>query len=150
MPTPPPQQLRHLVRAAQSAAGHAHAPYSHFPVGAAVLTDKGRIFAGCNVENASSGLGMCAERTAIFSAVAASKKPLRLRCVVVYTPTTQPTAPCGACRQVIHEFGPAARVISVCDGSEKLDVTLESLLPASFGPANLIQSESSGRRKRLS
>ena len=132
---PTPTQLRKLKSAAQTAAGRAYAPYSKFRVGAAVLTGSGKIFAGCNVENASYGLCNCAERTAIFSAVAAGER--KLKCVVVYTPTKNATAPCGACRQVIFEFGPTIRVISVCDGRDQIDGSIRSLLPAAFGPADL-------------
>jgi cytidine deaminase len=134
---PTPAQLRKLRAAAKTAARHAYAPYSRFRVGAAVLTASGKIHAGCNVENASYGLCNCAERTAIFSAVAAGEKNLRLRCVVVYTPTKTATAPCGACRQVIHEFGPEARVVSFCEGRDELDVSIGALLPGAFGPADL-------------
>ncbi len=132
---PTPTQLRKLKSAAQTAAGRAYAPYSKFRVGAAVLTGSGKIFAGCNVENASYGLCNCAERTAIFSAVAAGER--KLKCVVVYTPTKNATAPCGACRQVIFEFGPTIRVISVCDGRDQIDGSIRSLLPAAFSPADL-------------
>jgi len=128
-------QLRKLESAARHVARASYSPYSRFPVGAAVLTSTGRIFSGCNVENASFGLCNCAERTAIFSAVAAGED--RLRCVVVYTPTASATMPCGACRQVIHEFGPDARVIAVCDGDERIDTTIAALLPGAFGPGNL-------------
>ena len=124
-----------LRNAAKDASERAYAPYSGFPVGAAVLGASGRIYAGCNVENASYGLSNCAERTAIFSAIAAGEK--RLKCVVVYTPTKTATAPCGACRQVIHEFGPGARVISFCEGRDEIDVSIEALLPGAFGPADL-------------
>jgi len=103
----------------------------------AILTDAGKIFSGCNVENASYGLSNCAERTAIFSAVAAGGKKLRIQCVVVYTPTQTATAPCGACRQVINEFGPNARVISICAGHDRLDVAMGALLPGAFGPEDL-------------
>jgi cytidine deaminase len=132
---PTPAQLKKLKAAAKTAAGRAYAPYSKFHVGAAVLTSTGKIFAGCNVENASYGLCNCAERTAIFSAVAAKER--RLECVVVYTPTQEATAPCGACRQVIYEFGPQARVLSFCASSDRLDTTITALLPAAFGPDNL-------------
>ncbi len=133
---PTPAQLRKLKTAAKTAAGRAYAPYSKFRVGAAVLTGSGKIFAGCNVENASYGLCNCAERTAIFSAVAAGER--KLKCVVVYTPTKNATAPCGACRQVIFEFGPTVRIISICDGRDQIDGSIRSLLPAAFGPADLI------------
>lgn len=132
---PTPAQLRKLKQAAKSAASRAYAPYSKFRVGAAILTADGKITAGCNVENASYGLSNCAERTAIFSAVAAGRR--KLQCVVVYTPTPTATAPCGACRQVIHEFGPAARVISFCAGKASIDTTISALLPGAFGPNDL-------------
>ena len=134
---PTPAQLRQLKAAAKTAAGRAYAPYSKFTVGAAILTSTGQIYSGCNVENASYGLTNCAERTAIFSAVAAGGKKLKLACVVVYTPTKTATAPCGACRQVIYEFGPTARVISTCNGGQGVDVSIDALLPGAFGPADL-------------
>ena len=134
---PTPAQLKQLKAAAKTAAGRAYAPYSKFTVGAAILTSTGRIYSGCNVENASYGLTNCAERTAIFNAVAAGGKKLKLSCVVVYTPTKTATAPCGACRQVIFEFGPQARVISICDGHQEIDVPIDALLPGAFGPADL-------------
>ena len=124
-----------LLRLARAAAKRAYAPYSQFTVGAAVLTGSGKIYAGCNVENASYGLCNCAERTAIFSAVAAGET--KVRCVVVYTPTQVPTPPCGACRQVINEFGPEAVVISTCDSDDEIETTLSALLPGAFGPSNL-------------
>jgi len=132
-----PAQLKQLKAAAKTAAGRAYAPYSKFTVGAAILTSTGKIYSGCNVENASYGLTNCAERTAIFNAVAAGERKLQLSCVVVYTPTKTATAPCGACRQVIYEFGPATRVISVCDGRQEVDVSIDALLPGAFGPADL-------------
>ena len=132
-----PAQLKQLKAAAKTAAGRAYAPYSKFTVGAAILTSTGRIYSGCNVENASYGLTNCAERTAIFNAVAAGERKLQLSCVVVYTPTKTATAPCGACRQVIYEFGAKARVISICNGREQVDVSSDALLPGAFGPADL-------------
>jgi cytidine deaminase len=135
MPRPiPAATLRRLATTARRAAKLAYAPYSRFPVGAAILTESG-IYAGCNVENASYGLCNCAERTAIFSAVAAGRR--QLRAVVVYTPTQTPTLPCGACRQVINEFGPEAAVISLCDGPSHLSTGAADLLPHSFGPHSL-------------
>ncbi|WP_438483403.1 cytidine deaminase [Oleiharenicola lentus] len=132
-----PAKLAKLRALAKTAASRAYAPYSKFRVGAAVLAGSGKIYSGCNVENASYGLCNCAERTAIFSAVAAGEKPLKIECVVVYTPTKTATAPCGACRQVIFEFGPDSRVISTCDGSQEVDVSIDALLPGAFGPADL-------------
>ncbi len=135
MKTPTAAQLRHLETAAKKAARRAYAPYSHFRVGAAVLAGSGKIYAGANVENASYGLSNCAERTAIFHAIASGEK--QIRCVAVYTPTQTVTAPCGACRQVIHEFGPDAQVISFCQSRERIDVSAGTLLPGAFGPADL-------------
>ena len=131
-----PESLRTaLAEAARSASQRAYCPYSRFPVGAAVLTEDGTIIAGCNVENASYGLTVCAERSAIFQAVAFGHA--RIRAVAIYTPTRVPSAPCGACRQVINEFGPDAEVLSVCDGSDVLHRTLSELLPDAFGPRHL-------------
>lgn len=137
MPVVPltPDLRRRLVTAARKAVRMSYSPYSKFKVGAAILTDTGRIYSGCNVENASYGLCNCAERTAIFTAVAAGER--RLRAVAVYTPTPVPTMPCGACRQVISEFGPEAVVVSVCDGKERLETVIPALLPAAFGPHDL-------------
>ena len=134
-PMPTPAQRRRLERAARAAAKQSYAPYSKFRVGAAILTESGRVYAGCNVENASFGLTNCAERTAVFTAVAAGSR--RLRAVAVFTPTPTPTLPCGACRQVLHEFGPEAQVLSVCAGAGRAETTLAALLPHAFGPADL-------------
>ena len=135
---PTPIQVKQLVAAARQAAGYAYAPYSNFKVGAAILTSSGKIHPGCNVENASYGLCNCAERTAIFNAVASGEKKLKITCVVVFTPTEKATAPCGACRQVIFEFGPQARVISTCRTSDRIDRPITELLPDAFGPNNLL------------
>jgi cytidine deaminase len=128
--------MRRLEKTARAAANAAYAPYSKFRVGAAVLTAKGKIYAGCNVENASYGLCNCAERTAIFTAAAAGERAIQA--VVVYTPTPAPTMPCGACRQVINEFGPKSVIVSVCDSKMRLERTLSQLLPEAFGPADLL------------
>jgi cytidine deaminase len=132
-PTKSPS-LAQLRLAAKNAAALAYAPYSGFTVGAAVWTDRG-LFTGANVENASYGLTNCAERTAIFAAAAAGAR--RVERVVVYTPTPSPTAPCGACRQVIFEFGPEAEVVSCCQGADTIETTIGALLPGAFGPADL-------------
>ncbi len=127
--------LQRLIAEARRVAQRAYCPHSHFPVGAAVEAEGGELFAGCNVENASFGLTICAERNAVFQMVAHGHR--QIRTVVIYTPTAEPTAPCGACRQVLNEFGPRARVVSVCDGPGLIDTTLERLLPHAFGPGNL-------------
>jgi cytidine deaminase len=133
----PAETIDRLKAAARAASAHAYCPYSKFRVGAAVLASDGAIFAGCNVENASYGLTLCAERNAAFQMVTSGQTALRM--VVVYTPTPTPTAPCGACRQVLNEFGPAeeVRVLSFCDGPDVLHARLSDLLPAAFGPHNL-------------
>jgi cytidine deaminase len=129
--------FREMASAARRAAAQAYCPYSRFPVGAAIVTDGGEIFSGCNVENASYGLTICAERNAVFQAVSHFPGKLVIRAVVVYTPTPQPSAPCGACRQVINEFGPQAVILSICDGTGVIRSSLGSLLPEAFGPGNL-------------
>lgn len=106
----PPTAPKRLLRLARAAMTHAYAPYSNFQVGAAILLRDGSTFAGCNVENASYGLAVCAERNAIFSAVAASAKKPEIVTVVVVNQRGVPCSPCGACRQVIAEFGPRATV----------------------------------------
>jgi len=135
MPRPTPTVVRRLEKAARQAAKASYSPYSKFRVGAAILAGSGKVYSGTNVENASYGLCNCAERTAIFTAVAAGERTVRA--VAVYTPTRGATSPCGACRQVINEFGPEALVISVCDGKDRIETTLDRLLPAAFGPRNL-------------
>jgi cytidine deaminase len=124
-----------LEQAARAAANNAYAPYSNFPVGAALQTADGTVFSGCNVENASFGLTNCAERTAVFKAIAAGHR--EITCVAIYTPTKTATAPCGACRQVLREFGKDMKVISTCDGTDRSETTLSTLLPDSFGPETL-------------
>ena len=128
-------RLQELEAEAKSASGHSYSPYSDFAVGAAVLTGDGQVFSGANVENASFGLTNCAERTAIFKAVADGARAIEL--VVVYTPTSEPTTPCGACRQVIREFGAKALCVCICDSDKRLELKLEDLLPHSFGPDSL-------------
>jgi cytidine deaminase len=128
-------ELEELIAAARKAARNAYPRYSNFPVGAAVLAENGEIYAGCNVENASYGLTICAERNAVFHMVAEGRR--RIRAVAIFTPTKKPSAPCGACRQVIREFGADALVVSVCDGPDVLKKNLADLLPDSFGPENL-------------
>ena len=124
-------QRKRLLQAARKAMRRAYAPYSHFKVGAALLTAKGEIFAGCNVENASYGLSNCAERTAIFAAVANAGQRLEIRVITVVNDQGVPCSPCGACRQVIFEFGPEASVLfqSANGWTEK---PIAELLPEGF------------------
>jgi homotetrameric cytidine deaminase len=129
-----PLEVEHelLVRA-RAAAAHAYAPYSKFRVGAALRTATGAIFAGCNVENASYGLTNCAERTAIFSAVAAEGPHMRLIAIAIYVDSPQTFPPCGACRQVIAEFAaPEAVVLYQSSGIDAVRTTIARLLPHSF------------------
>jgi len=117
--------------AARAAAQNAYARYSKFRVGAAVLTGSGEIVAGCNVENASYGLTMCAERAAIFAAVAQFGPDMRIRSILVVNGDDAPCSPCGACRQVIYEFGPEATVIFK-DSSGWTRQAITDLLPYGF------------------
>jgi cytidine deaminase len=119
-----------LAEAAKSASAHAYCPYSGFPVGAAVLTRDGAIASGCNVENASFGLSVCAERNAISRAVADGATAIVA--LILYTPTAEPATPCGACRQVIAEFGSDVKIRAICKGPDVVDVTIEELLPRVF------------------
>jgi len=110
---------------------NAYAPYSRFKVGAALLTAKGEIFLGCNVENASYGVTNCAERTAIFTAIAQSGPKLKIRAIAVVNGRNAPCSPCGACRQVIYQFGPAASVIFKSSKGWK-ETPIAKLLPEGF------------------
>lgn len=124
-----------LENAARQACQYAYAPYSGFPVGAAVLTDCGQIVTGCNVENASLGLSCCAERVALFNAVSQGK--LNIVALAIYTPTATPTPPCGACRQALQEFAVKAVIISLCQSDQRLESSLSTLLPMAFSVSRL-------------
>ncbi len=115
-----------LLRSARKAMKNAYAPYSKFRVGAAILTASGETFVGCNVENASYGMTNCAERTAIFAAVAQLGPKIEIRAVAVTNDHGVPCAPCGACRQVIYEFGPDATVFFRGKNGAKHRPTLRS------------------------
>jgi len=120
-----------LLRSAKKVMKNAHAPYSRFRVGAAILLANGKIFSGCNVENASYGMTNCAERTAIFSAVAQLGPKIEIRAVSVVNDQGVPCSPCGACRQVIYEFGPDAIVFfQGAVGPKQAHIT--QLLPEGF------------------
>ena len=123
-----------LIAAAERAREQAYAPYSRFRVGAAVLAGAA-IYGGCNVENASYGLTVCAERAAVFAAVAAGAR--QIDAVAVVSDASTPVAPCGACRQVLHEFGPAMTVV-MRGGGETRVRPLAELLPIAFGAGSLL------------
>ena len=122
------------TKLAADAAKSAYAPYSQFQVGAAILSENGEVFTGCNVENASYGLSMCAERTAVFKAISHGAR--KLTAIAVASPGG--ASPCGACRQVLNEFDPD---ITVYLGNEKgqliRETSIRQLLPDAFGPENL-------------
>jgi cytidine deaminase len=123
-----------LVRIARAAREHAYAPYSRFQVGAAVLTRDGRVFSGCNVENASYGLCNCAERTALFTAVAAGCRPGDFTQLAVIADTENPVTPCGACRQAIFELGGADLIVVQANlRGAVARTTAGLLLPNAFG-----------------
>ncbi len=121
---------KELVDAAYKAREFAYAPYSKFKVGAAVRTESGQIYAGCNIENASYGLSICAERTAIFMAISAGHKSISQ--LAVCTNAVTPSTPCGACRQVLFEFGKHAEVLmSNLEGDVRVS-TITELFPQPF------------------
>lgn len=135
-----PETEQQLIALATDARTRAYVPYSHYAVGAALLTADGQMHTGCNVENASYGLTSCAERNAIFGMIgkSADSGARRVRAVVVVTAGKDPATPCGACRQVIREFGKEATiVIADTEGHVFLRTTLDALLPHSFGPEQL-------------
>ncbi len=122
-------EMQELVARARDVARHAYNPYSHYAVGAAVRGESGRVYAGCNVENASYGATICAERAAIFAMVAAGER--RLHAVAVFAPNEPLAMPCGLCRQVIAEFCAEASVVVAADGGA-LERRFSQLLPEAF------------------
>jgi cytidine deaminase len=131
------KEIAQLVDAALKVRSRARAPYSGFLVGAAILDLDGLVHVGCNVENASYGLSVCAERHAVAAAVAAGARGVEALAVV--TGTSPPVSPCGACRQVLAEFGDFPVVLANPDG-EKIITSVVELLPDSFGPESLVKS----------
>ena len=134
-----PAELSRMIEAALAARENAHAPYSKFKVGAAILGESGRIFAGCNVENAAYPQGQCAESSAIGAMVTAGDR--RIRAIVVMggeAGAEEICTPCGGCRQRIREFATPETPIHICDPAGlRRTFSLEILLPESFGPTNL-------------
>ncbi len=127
------EQDQKLLAAAREAMRSAYIPYSHYAVGACLLAEDGRTFTGCNVENASFGATICAERTAVVKAV--SEGARKFTAIAIAASGSAPY-PCGMCRQVLNEFGPGMRVL-VTWGDEVRETTLDALLPHSFGPESL-------------
>ena len=124
-----------LIHAAAAVRLHAFAPYSRFRVGAAVRGASGHIHTGCNVESASFGLTCCAERVAVFKAV--SEGETAIEAVAIVTDVSPPAAPCGACRQVLYEFGPDAVVVRANLAGERIESTMRDLLPDGFDGRSL-------------
>ncbi len=122
----------YLKQQAKLASTRAHAPYSNFPVGAALELNNGEIITGCNVENASYGLSNCAERTAVFTAVAQGYKGADIRSVTIYIPGPQAVAPCGACRQVLSEFLASDTPIFSTSDEQERQWQMSELLPDAF------------------
>ena len=129
-----------LVEQAKAGRDRAYAPYSRFQVGAALESVDGRVFVGCNVENASYPAGSCAERVALGHAVAEGARSFRR--IVVATTGASPASPCGICRQALAEFGTELKVMSVAAGGEVSAWRLGDLLPAHFGPGQLAGGDS--------
>lgn len=130
-------QLKHH---AKRAAASSYSPYSHFRVGAAVLSATGKIYQGCNVENASFGLTQCAERSALTAAISDGVAPGSLTALLIYTPGDTAHSPCGACRQVMHELMDAdSVVISCCDGEASRTWARSEYLPDPFVPEALFK-----------
>ena len=130
---------RTLLNLARRATENAYVPYSHFPVGAALLVADGSIVTGANIENASYPLTICAERSAVAAAASAGHR--EISAVAVSAPRSPGTSPCGACRQVLNEFRPAdgSMVIILDDGADGIVTSIEELLPRAFGPRNLAE-----------
>ena len=124
-----------LMEAARAAASRAYAPYSNFHVGAALLTESGTIHSGANVENASYGLSICAERNAVTTMAAADPEDREIELVAIFSPNTSPCFPCGACRQVLREFGCKEVVVETGLGLQRYP--FDQILPNSFGPEDL-------------
>jgi cytidine deaminase len=127
----PATMRERLLRSARAAMKNAYAPFSKFRVGSAILTSAGKVFVGCNVENSSYGMTNCAERTAIFSAIAKDGPELEIHAVAVVNDHGVPCSPCGACRQVIYEFGPHAVVFYEGKKGPKQSI-ITDLLPEGF------------------
>jgi cytidine deaminase len=134
MPALTDEERRYLIDLAVEASRRAYAPYSNYPVGAALRTKSGRVFTGCNVENAAYPTGMCAERVAIFKAVSEGERDFEVMAVA----TSNGGTPCGSCRQVMAEFGlDTVVLISDGEGGLKQETTVSALLPGAFTPKDM-------------
>jgi len=129
------EEFTRLLEAAKGALANSHSPYSGLRVGAALLAQDGSVHAGCNVESASYGLTICAERNAAFRAVADGVSGFRA--VVITTDRDGALMPCGACRQILHELDPGLVVIVVGAGGDRVDSSISDLLPAAIGEAEI-------------
>ncbi len=119
-----------LIKIATEARTKAYAPYSNFKVGAAIFVDSGKVFSGCNIENASLGSSICAERVAVAKAV--SEGFVGIKCLVVVADTDDVCAPCGICRQVLYEFNPEMKIVMANLKGLKVEMSLSELLPRAF------------------
>ena len=136
-----------LVDAARAVQRHAHVPYSHYPVGAAIRTPSGQVFSGCNVENAAYPEGTCAEAGAIAAMVAAGEREIDV--IVTVADGDAVATPCGGCRQKIREFaGPTTQIHCAGPGGVEISFSMDELLPASFGPDHLIDGPRHTRAER--
>ena len=139
----PPEDVQEALTLARRVAQNAHAPYSGFHVGAALLDADGGLWSGCNVECASYGLTVCAERTALVKAVSEGVRSFRMLALV--TSADEPLMPCGACRQLLFELAPELVVVAAGAGGAQREARLDQLLPQAFGPADLAAPHSEGR-----
>ncbi len=127
-----------LMNMALEAKERAYAPYSGFRVGAALLTERGTVFTGCNVENCSYGLTNCAERSALFAAVSQGSRLFKK--IVIVSDGPKPATPCGACRQVLVEFAPELEIISISENGTTIKTNLKELLPQPFTRQTLAEN----------
>jgi cytidine deaminase len=131
-----------LIRAAKQAKQKAYVPFSNFRVGAAIRTKQGRVYTGCNIENSSYGLTICAERTAIFKAISEGEKEFTAIAVASDDPDFCP--PCGACRQVLMDLAPSIDFVMINKKGQEKVVTLRELFPYPFGPDHLLRKRKNG------
>lgn len=131
------EAIKHLLKLAGQSMKNAYVPYSNYRVGAALLDDQGNYYSGCNIENASFGLSVCAERTAIFKAI--SEGVRKIKALAVISETDKLASPCGACRQVMIEFGTQALVVMGNKHGDYQVLQIEALLPEAFKGENMHQ-----------